>query len=88
MCKAEIDDKYKFCMTCVQKMKKDNAEAGAVNSTSNDELIKSIGAVNNNLYAIRTILETMLEKEHKLFLVWDKKEAKFLIEKKKRSVKK
>jgi hypothetical protein len=69
-------------------MKKDNATTGAVNSTSNDELIKSIGAVNNNLYAIRTILAATLEKEHKLFLVWDKKEAKFLIEKKKRSVKK
>jgi hypothetical protein len=88
MCGVEVDDKYKFCMKCVQQMKKDNAEAGAVNSTSNDETIKSIGAVNNNLYAIRTILETMLEKEHKLFLVWDKKEAKFLIEKKKRNVKK
>jgi len=30
----------------------------------------------------------MIEKEHKLFLVWDKKQAKFLIEKKKRNVKK
>jgi hypothetical protein len=88
MCGVEVDDKYKFCMKCVQQMKKDNAEAGAVNTGSNADLIKSIGAVNNNLYGIRTILETMLEKEHKLFLVWDKKEAKFLIEKKKRNVKK
>jgi hypothetical protein len=87
MCGVEVDDKYKFCMKCVQQMKKDNAEAGAVNTGSNADLIKSIGAVNNNLYGIRTILETMLEKEHKLFLVWDKKEAKFLIEKKKRNVK-
>jgi len=57
MCGVEVDDKYKFCMKCVQQMKKDNAEAGAVNTGSNADLIKSIGAVNNNLYGIRTILD-------------------------------
>lgn len=87
LCGAEISDQYKFCIACVKQMKKDNADAGAVNQ--NADLVKSIGAVNNNLYAIRTILETMLEKDHKLFLVWDKENARFVIEKaKKKKVKK
>ena len=84
-CNNQIDDQYRFCIACVQKMKKDNAETGAVNtSNNNQEIIKSIGAVNNNLYAIRTILEAILEKD-KRKLVWDKENSKFVIEKIKRA---
>jgi hypothetical protein len=85
LCGKEIDEKYKFCMTCVQQMKKDNAEVGA----SNADVVRSLGALNNNLYALRTIQEAILEKEHGLSLVWDRENAKFVIEKaKKKKVKK
>ena len=87
MCGAEVDDKYKFCMKCVQQMKKDNAELGATNTGSNADVGKSLGALNNNLYAIRTLLETQLETEHNLLLVWDKENAKFVIQKKKKAKK-
>lgn len=84
-CETLIDEKYKFCFPCVNKMKQTNQEVGAVKDGSNDDVVKAIGAMNNNLYAIRTILEAQLEKEHKLFLRWDKEESKFLIEKKKKA---
>ena len=89
MCGKEVDDKYKFCMACVQQMKKDNAEVGATSTGSNADVVRSLGALNNNLYALRTIQETILEKEHGLLLVWDRENAKFVVEKaKKKNVKK
>lgn len=87
LCGKEVDDKYKFCMACVQQMKKDNAEVGATSTGSNADVVRSLGALNNNLYAIRTLLETQLETEHNLLLVWDKENAKFVIQKKKKAKK-
>jgi hypothetical protein len=87
MCGKEIDDKYKFCMGCVQQMKKDNAEVGATSSGSNADVVKSLGALNNNLYAIRTLLETQLEIQYGFLLVWDKETAKFVIQKTKQKKK-
>jgi Txe/YoeB family toxin of Txe-Axe toxin-antitoxin module len=84
-CETQIEDKYKFCMPCVSKMKQANQEVVA--EANSDEVVKAIGALNNNAYAIRTILEAMLEKQHKLVLRWDKKEVKFVIEKKAKKAK-
>lgn len=72
-CGVEIDDKYKFCFACVQKMKADNQAVGAVNTPASDDLVKAIGAVNNNLYAIRTLLEFDLKKKYRMRLVWENK---------------
>lgn len=81
-CGADVDEKYKFCMPCVKKMREANKEVGAVKSAGSEEVVRALGAINNNLYALRTIAEARLEKECKLVLRWDKKEARFLIEKK------
>ena len=82
-CGADIDDKYKMCLKCAQEMKKTNQEVGAVKDADNEEVIKALGAVNNNLYAIRTILEFQLLKEHNTTIYWDKEEKKFLFNTKK-----
>lgn len=87
-CEAMIDEQYKFCMPCVTKMKQANKEVGAVRDGSSDEVVKALGAVNNNLYALRTIQEAILERSFGLKLRWDKEESKFLIEKKTKVVKK
>lgn len=86
VCKTEIDSKYKFCLKCAQEMKKTNQEVGAVKDVSSAEIVKALGAVNNNLYALRTMQEAILEKDYKLKLRWDKEEARFLIEKIKKGI--
>lgn len=79
VCNSDIDSKYKFCLKCAQEMKKTNQEVGAMKDGSSDEIVKALGAVNNNLYAIRTILEHKLLKENNATLSWDKEEKRFLI---------
>lgn len=81
MCQADINDKYKFCLKCSQSLKQTNQEVGAI-KTNNDDVVKALGAVNNNLYALRKIQEAILEKEYKLILRWDKDTSQFMIEKK------
>jgi hypothetical protein len=66
-------------------MKQANKEVGAVKDGSSDDVVKALGAVNNNLYAIRTIQEAILEKQFGLALRWDKEDSKFVIEKKKKA---
>jgi len=40
---------------------------------------RMLGKLNNNLYALRTILEFNLQQEHKAILKWDLQEKKFVI---------
>lgn len=87
-CETLVDEKYKFCFPCVTKMKQTNQEVGAIKSdVPSDEVVKALGAINNNLYALRTMQEAILEKEYKLSLRWDSGEKKFLIEKAKPKIK-
>lgn len=81
VCGTDIDDRYKFCLKCAREMKETNKEVGAVKDVSSDEIVKALGAVNNNLYALRTIQEAILERSFGLSLRWDKDNAKFVIEK-------
>lgn len=87
-CGAVIDDKYIYCIDCVKKKQQANKEVGALKSdVPADEVVKALGAINNNLYALRTIQEEILKKQFKLSLRWDSGEKKFLIEKAKPKIK-
>ena len=77
----DIEDKYIFCIDCAKK-EKEKREKEQTESFKGiphlieaiNEVNKSIGALNNNVYALRVIEEHNLSKENKA-LIWDKKKA-------------
>jgi Na+-translocating ferredoxin:NAD+ oxidoreductase RNF subunit RnfB len=78
-CGKPIDPKYKFCLACVDAMKKANIEAGANRgSAGGEETVKALGAINNNLYAIRTQLDILLRYKLGKGISWDPQEKRFL----------
>jgi hypothetical protein len=73
-CNNQIDEKYLFCLECVKKRPQKK-------ETSNEEL-DILSGINNNLYAIRTILEyelTYLNSESGVQLKWNKQTKRFEI---------
>lgn len=83
--KNEIEDKYMFCLDCVNKQKEKDKKMQADSFKgiphlieAIEELDRSIGAVNNNLYAIRFMGEHQLNCEGKK-LSWNKKKKCFEI---------
>jgi len=71
-CDAQIDDNYKVCFPCSNKRKQSN------NGTN--EVVRELGKLNNNLYALRTMQEYTLNANFKVNLKWDKENKKFVIE--------
>ncbi|HUS51408.1 MAG TPA: hypothetical protein VMZ91_14660 [Candidatus Paceibacterota bacterium] len=69
-CETEIDDKYIVCVSCLKKRNAGNSKA------KDGDFVRAIQQNNNNLYAIRTILEKFLEEKGHL-LVWNKKDKCF-----------
>ena len=69
-CGKLIDDKYEMCLDCLKKIKESNAS---------QDIIKELGKINNNLYAIRTIQDYLLFMKHGKHLEWSKEEKRFLI---------
>lgn len=86
-CKAQVEEKYKFCMACAQRMKKTNEAVGAVKGTPGD-IAEILSKINSNLYALRTIKEYELEELYAAKLTTNKETKRFEIETKKRKVKK
>lgn len=72
LCNAPIGEKYRFCLKCSMKLK----EQPAIPEIK-DETVNHLQKINNNLYAIRTILEYNLLKDWKKKLIWDKISKKF-----------
>ena len=71
-CGADIGDQYVVCVPCLNKRKQ------ASNGTN--QVVDELGKLNNNLYAIRTILEDFLKEKGKS-LDWNKEEKRFDINK-------
>jgi len=72
-CNGDIDDKYIVCVSCLKKRNAGNSQV------KDNEIVRAIQQNNNNLYAIRTILECFLKEKENKFLVWNKKEKRFEI---------
>jgi len=72
-CDAQIDDNYKVCFPCSNKRKQSN------NGTN--EVVRELGKLNNNLYALRTMQEFMLKEKFGHVLIWNKEEKRFDINK-------
>lgn len=62
-CNNQIDDQYKFCISCVNKMKQANVQTGAVVSAGDSAVADLLSKINSNLYALRTIEEYKLRIE-------------------------
>ena len=71
-CDAQIDDNYKVCFPCSNKRKQSN--------NGMNEVVRELGKLNNNLYALRTMQEYTLNANFKVNLKWDKENKKFVIE--------
>lgn len=56
---------YKYCKPCNDEYKKKN-------QTNEGQTVDAIQKLNNNLYAIRTVLEEILWNDHGGKLVWHK----------------
>lgn len=75
-CGAAIAEQYERCMPCNNKAK---ALQGAPPGESNgNELIRAIGALNNNAYCIRRQLEVILREKYGRKIVWDKEKKDFV----------
>ena len=74
-CDNLIDDKYIVCMDCLSANKE--------SSSKDSDVVRAIQQTNNNLYALRTILEEFLSEKGKL-LVWNKEKKCFDIKKAKK----
>jgi hypothetical protein len=59
-CNNQIDNQYKFCISCVNKMKQANVQTGAVVSAGDSAVADLLSKINSNLYALRTIEEYKL----------------------------
>lgn len=70
-CGTEIADNYVVCVPCLKKRKQEN------NGTN--EIVRELGKLNNNLYAIRTIAEHFLQEMCEKTLDWNKEEKRFEI---------
>lgn len=68
-CGVTIDQKYEFCSDCFKKN----------SSEQNAGVINTLQQLNNNLYAIRTILEEIISKQYNEKLVWEKQKKRFEI---------
>jgi len=82
-CGTEIAPQYERCMACNNKAK---AQQGAPTNEGENETIRALGAINQNLYALRTIAEFRLKKEQESVLVWvkgtsEQKKGRFEIKK-------
>jgi len=74
-CGKEIDDNYKYCVECNNVIKQEK------NKEKNKDIIRALGALNNNLYAIRRQQKVMLRESYKTAVVWDKKKKDFVEQK-------
>ena len=68
-CGATIDDNYKVCFDCSKKRKQE--------VSGNSEVVRELGKLNNNLYALRTIQEAFLEAKLKKKLAWNVVDKRF-----------
>lgn len=66
-CGVSIADNYKYCIDCNNKLKQ----------SGNEEIVRALGAINNNLYAIRRQQEVMLRESYKTKIVWSKSKKDF-----------
>lgn len=71
-CGTDIDDRYEYCINCYKKK-----QQGA-KQDSNKELIKALGAINNNLYCIRRQGAISLRESFNIEIVWSKKQKDFI----------
>jgi len=69
-CGKEIDEKYEMCVDCLKKVKQANAS---------QEIIRELGKLNNNLYALRTIQDYELFMKYGKTIFWDKEDKRFKI---------
>jgi len=76
-CGTEIDDKYIVCVSCLKKRNAANKKVAA--EKGSDQVVSELGKLNNNLYALRTMLEFAIEETFEKKLVWSKKEKRFEI---------
>lgn len=73
---ADIGDQYKYCIDCNNKMKAELTQGGG-------DIVKAIGAVNNNLFFIRRYLEWQLSLKGRE-LKWSAEKKDFLLSKAKK----
>jgi len=71
-CETEIDDQYKYCVSCNNKRKTKQAEK------DQSKILSSLSAINNNLYCIRRQFGVILAREHNTKIEWDKKKKDFI----------
>lgn len=67
-CGKPATEGYKYCAPCNDEYKKEQAKANGQNAG----VVDAIQKLNNNLYAIRTVLEEILWNDHGGKLVWQK----------------
>lgn len=71
-CDAEIDDKYNYCLKCLNEIKAENK------GVDNKELITALGKINNNLYYLRRATAIQLKHSFNLEIIWDKSKKDFV----------
>lgn len=71
-CGKPIEDRYKLCQECNLKRRQEYSKE------ENKDTLKSLSAINNNLYAIRRLLEKQVEKQYNERLEWDKNKKDFV----------
>lgn len=81
-CENEIEEKYARCLSCNEKKKKEsstNCKNCQISIPAENTLCIPCGLsqINNNLYALRTILEFALKDLMGAKLVWNKEKKLF-----------
>jgi len=82
-CGKLCSEKYKYCQDCytnyIENQKKEKTKTTEPNEEEESKIVRALGSLNNNLYALRTMQEFILEQEYERLLHWDKETKRFRI---------
>ena len=67
-CGTIVEDKYKYCLDCLKKIKEGNQNA---------DTVSELGKLNNNLYYLRRGLAIILREKYNKKVDWNKAKKDF-----------